>query len=233
MNIVSELQKKEKYNAHSLVYSSLAVVPLRMLQYYSLVEYYFREPEYIYAINERGEKTTLEQIFRVIKYKTDQTMEVWSIYGDEREGTDVQKIILRKGCWNKEKQINQLQKEGGIGIPQVNMSLHVCDDYEKGKVIENLTRMDTKFCGGIQFRMDSNDKVYSYSDKEFHRKFNWGAITTIYNNERKLEEKEINQVIDYINKVMRESLFISGTDIVLDYTFPLEEYLKNILHPRK
>lgn len=231
MTIVNELQDKEKYNARSLEYSSSAVVPLRMLQYYSFVEYYFREPEYMYVINERGEKATLEQIFRIIKYKPNQTVEFWSIYGDEREGMDIHKIVLRKGCWNKKKQMVQLQKENGMGTPQVNISLHVCDNCEKRRIIGSLTRMDTKFSDGIQFRMPSNEKTYS--DKEFHRKFNWGAITTIYNNKRTLEEKEINQVTDCIDEIIEEDSFLSDVDIVLDYTFPIEEYLNNILHPRK
>lgn len=46
--IVDELQNKETHNANSITYASLAVIPLRMLQYDSLMEYYFREPEHIY-----------------------------------------------------------------------------------------------------------------------------------------------------------------------------------------
>lgn len=68
--IVDELQNKETHNANSITYASLAVIPLRMLQYDSLMEYYFREPEHIYLKNQKGETIGFEQIFRVLQYKT-------------------------------------------------------------------------------------------------------------------------------------------------------------------
>lgn len=227
--IVDELQNKECHNANSITYTSMAVIPLRMLQYDSLMEYYFREPEHIYIRNHNEGTISLEQIFRVMQYKTNQSVKFWIIYGDEREEKKLNRIILRKGIWNIKEQISQLQQTKGLGLPQVKLALHVCDPHEKEKIIKKLARADRKILDGIQFVKPDDFDLCSH--EEFHRKLNWGAVTVIYNKQKKIKgTKEIHRVTDCIDQIMGESLYISDEDVVLDYTFPVEQYINNVLH---
>ena len=227
--IVDELQNKECHNANSITYTSMAVVPLRMLQYDSLMEYYFREPEHIYIRNRNGGTISLEQIFRVIRYETNQSVKFWTIYGDEREAKKLDRIILRKGIWNIKEQISQLQQTKELGLPQVKLSLHVCDHHDRGKIIQKLTNADRKICAGIQLVKPDDFNLCSH--EEFHRKLNWGAVTVIYNKQKKLKgTKAIHQVTDWIDQIIQESLYLSDEDLVLDYTFPMEQYINNVLH---
>lgn len=228
-SIVDELKDEERHNANSIKYASLAVVLLRMLQYDSLMEYYFREPERIYLKNQNGEIISLEQIFWVLQYKTNHSVKFWSIYGEKREGKKLNRIILRKGIWNIKEQIFQLQQTKGLGLPQVKLSLHVCNHQERLKIIKKLARADRKILDGIQF--DKPEDFNLCSHEEFHRKLNWGAVTVIYNKQKKIKgTKEIHRVTDWIDQIMGESLYISDEDVVLDYTFPVEQYINNVLH---
>ena len=227
--IVDELQNKETHNAKSITYASLAVIPLRMLQYDSLMEYYFREPEHIYLKNQKGETISFEQIFRVLQYKTNQSVKFWTIYGDEREGKELNRIILRKGKWDVKAQISQLQQTKGLGLPKVKLALHVCSQHEKEKITQKLKKADRKTFDGIQFVKPDDFNLCSH--EEFHRKLDWGAVTVIYNKQKKIKgTKEIHQVTDCINQIMEGSLYVAGEDIVLDYTFPIEQYMNNVLH---
>lgn len=91
-------------NARYIKESCRGVITLPMLRYEAIADYYTCQPSLIrIKINEYDEFETYRQIFRFRYWKTNDSLNSWTIYSDTMDSLDIQNkdVIIRLCKWDR------------------------------------------------------------------------------------------------------------------------------------
>ena len=221
------LLKKEKSNVSRIKFMSKAVIPLRMLQTASFVEYYIREPVFI-EVKRNMHLKSCEAIFQIVQYVPNNCIKSWQIYADARETNEIKTVLIRKIKWDKKEQIKHLKETKELMPPYIESQVYLCDKREKNFLMSFLEKIDFYMQKGLVLK--NNTENERYSDEEINRKYDWGAVHVIYNSSKKWEYADtIQPIIDAMENIFQNTYKRNDIQLIYDFTYPIDLFMKNII----
>lgn len=236
---MSNVRPQNNGNAKEINEICSTILPLSMIRYEAIFDFYTQEPKIIHAkLKKDDEYNQFEQIFRMRKWNIKGVSYGISIFSQYREwnneGEDIPKdLAIRLVEWNMDLDINKIKKcsqeqkkellNHWPSIQIVNFYVGEECSKELIKVIEDL---DSIINESIVFK-DVAIPSFDYRDIEIRRLYNWGSINLVWSPTK--ENKEIEYKVESIEKCIRKVIKETNNEIesiLLDYEILPECYKK-------
>jgi hypothetical protein len=231
IHIKEYFEAREQGNIAKVHIVSKPIIPLRMLQLETVAEYYVREPEYLY-IQDKDE-LMCEVIFQCVLYYPNCAEIAWSVYADDREGKNIEQVIIRHSVWNKEKEIQKIKgnshenREKIAMLPDISTYTHRCNVKEASCVVASLAKLDACFSNGIALT-DNTAEIEAWSDVELQRRLSWGTVRSVWNQRKRWEGMaQLKIFLAALEELVDRSSFVTADSIELDFMFPMAAYVKH------
>lgn len=213
-----------------------SILPLTLLRYESIAEFYTEEPMQIFVkLSENDEVTVLEQVFRLRMWITNTKIFSWSIYCNEREfsNTDSSGLVLRHAVWDRwfdTKRMKEASKTDNEKLLNSWPSIKLRNIYFSRHNITSLSKLvskvDSLVSNGIVLKKrkaDSSQPVWK--DLEIMRRYDWGQVHSTWSPfmENHTIEKNLFSLCEEFEKQIN-----LGNDSIykmsLDYNYPTNDY---------
>lgn len=226
---------KEKGNAVRIREVCHPTIPLTLVRYEAISDYYTEEPKLISVKPTKVDDFAIfEQVFRLRIWVPNEKTYSWCIYSEEREWMASKEspcgIIVRHVVWDRKKDLASVKrvKDKREGLlkkwPTITTNNVFLSQGLSSQLIKDLKELDNALTKGILLRRRKRDEGKpEWGDFEIMRLYDWGQVHATWS------PIMTNSHIEcYTKNLSRQlELYITGNSATvyqmdLDYSYPTE-----------
>lgn len=228
----------EKGNAQKINEICSSMIPLPLLRYSAIADFYTEEPKQIgIRINDSDSGCTFEQVFRFRVWIPNQITYSWLIYAKNREwlsdDNELDGLLVRYVAWRRDLDLEKVKKTHKENKelflnnwPRIETENIFIKPQMCSELIKILRKGDKILSKGITFiERKSTARKPNWRDMEVNRMFDWGTVHAVWC--PFMENKEVERYIINLDKYLKKHANIEMDNIYqmnLDFTYPPEMY---------
>ncbi len=234
-NFRANLKPEEKGNAENIKEVCCPTLPLILVRYESISEYYSQEPLLInIRPTELDDFITFEQVLRLRIWVPNEKINSWCIYSKEREWEVTRKlakgIIIRHVVWDRKNDMAKAKEniENRQSLlnnwPTIKINNFYITPEISLELANDLKELDKFLVKGIKLRRrKSGEDKPEWGDFEILRLFDWGQVHATWG--PTISNSNIEDYVKNLDKKLE--LYLSASHVTiyqmdLDYSYPTE-----------
>lgn len=243
---MENIKPREEGNAQNISKLCLPIIPLTLLRYEAIADFYSEEPRNISVkVHESDKSLLFEQIFRIRVWVPNQATESWMLYCNSRnwlnEEERAEGLVIRHVIWERSRDIEKVKtthKNNQAVLvdswPQIQAQNIYLNFPLSNQLIKILSEGDKSLSKGIQLvKRPLKKKRPEWRNLEMRRVFDWGNIQALW--DPSMENKELekyHQILSDCLKTIINQEVEKVYELELDFGYPPEDY-KSLIYGRK